>query len=245
MSFELGLPVKHVIVNQPFGVNYVNFYTLMGLKGHNGIDFHAVTGCPIYASHGGKITMSGIDGDGGCVIEILSSDKGAGIRTTYYHLELSMVKVGQEVKKGQQIATADNTGRYTTGDHLHFGAKLTFNGRVMDYDNGFRGAVNPALYFPKNWDKSNAYHRYGQKQNYWAEVWLKFAPATIRNQWADSGRWIQKKLRNLGLPMLSTEQANAIIYGSWDFETVINPAMRMDWAFLTKAEFLSGIRAFR
>ena len=53
MKFELYYPVSPVSVNQPFG-NVMAVYTAMGLKGHNGIDFMAYHGQPIYAAHDGK-----------------------------------------------------------------------------------------------------------------------------------------------------------------------------------------------
>lgn len=52
---KLRLPIEQVKVNQPFGVNFVNFYQKLGMKGHNGIDFSAKDETPVYASHDGVI----------------------------------------------------------------------------------------------------------------------------------------------------------------------------------------------
>lgn len=33
-TIKLRVPLRHVKVNQPFGVNFVNFYQGLGLAGH-------------------------------------------------------------------------------------------------------------------------------------------------------------------------------------------------------------------
>nr|NIV49138.1 peptidoglycan DD-metalloendopeptidase family protein [Gammaproteobacteria bacterium] len=46
-------------------------------------------------------------------------DHGYGVRTHYGHNRESMVKRGEEVERGQVIATLGNSGR-STGPHLHY-----------------------------------------------------------------------------------------------------------------------------
>jgi len=188
-----------------------------------------------------------MDEGGGISIELLSNEKGEGFKTIYYHLKEAKVFKGDKIKEGQVIGLADNTGKYTTGDHLHFALKITNNGQTVNSNNGYLGAIDPAPYFKigKNWDKSSAYHRYGRNRNWLAEYWLRFAPAKENNQWANSGRWIQRQLAKLGLKApLTGEQTNAIIYGGWDFEAVINPAMYEIWGWVTKNEYERGVRPF-
>ncbi|MCK4554528.1 M23 family metallopeptidase [Candidatus Parcubacteria bacterium] len=244
-NIKLDLPLKDIFITQPFGVNYLDFYKKMGMRGHNGIDFRAFRKCVCTAAHGGKVIFAGTDGGGGlCVIIWHPLHR---YKTIYYHLHSFSVKTGQTAQKGQVIGLTDNTGLYTTGDHLHFGLKLTDgNSNTINGNNGFRGAINPVPFFKRNWNKSNAYHRYGKKRNWLAEYWLRFTPIKIDNQWANSGRWIHRQLAKMGIkPPLSGEQVNAIIYGSWDFETVINPSMYMShWGWLTKSEYQQSIRAF-
>ncbi len=57
---KLALPVKDILVNQPFGVNYVDFYKGLGLEGHNGIDFKTKIGCSVLAAHDGEVTYAGM-----------------------------------------------------------------------------------------------------------------------------------------------------------------------------------------
>lgn len=244
-KIKLQLPVKDIFVTQGFGLNYLDFYKKMGMKGHNGTDFRARRGCPILAAHDGKVIYSARDGGGG--ISVILFNKKERYKTIYYHNLKNKVKVGQTIKAEDLMALANNTGKYTTGDHLHFGLKLTDkNGVTINKNNGYRGAINPEPYFKKNWDKSNAYHRYGRKRSWLAEYWLRFAPQNIDNQWANSGRWIHRQLAKIGLhTSLSGEQVNGIIYGGWSFDTIINPSMYVShWGWLKKDEFLNGKRAF-
>ncbi len=244
-KIKLKLPIKDIYITQPFGVNYLNFYQKLGMRGHNGIDFRARRGCPILASHDGKVIYSARDGGGGISVVLWNKEKR--YKTIYYHNLKNKVRVGQKIKAGKIIALADNTGKYTTGNHLHMGFKFTDeNGATINKKNGYNGAVDHACYFKRNWNKSNAYHRYGRERSWLAEYWLRFAPNKVNNQWANSGRWIHRQLSKMGVkPPLSGEQINALIYGGWDFGTVINPSMYVThWGWLTKTEFKNGDKPF-
>ena len=83
---------------------------------HEGVDFVADAGTPIYASAGGVVDYAGLDASYGNMVEI---DHGNDIVTRYAHASKVLVKVGQVVRRGQEIAEVGSTGR-STGNHLHF-----------------------------------------------------------------------------------------------------------------------------
>jgi murein DD-endopeptidase MepM/ murein hydrolase activator NlpD len=83
---------------------------------HEGVDFVANAGTPIYASAGGVVDYAGMDSSYGNMVEI---DHGNNIVTRYAHASKVLVKVGQVVRRGQEIAEVGSTGR-STGNHLHF-----------------------------------------------------------------------------------------------------------------------------
>lgn len=93
---------------------------------HNGVDIACDYGTPVRATADGTVTYSGWDGVYGRKVEI---DHGNGIVTFYGHNSKLIVKVGQEVKKGEVIAYSGNSGR-STGAHLHYGAIV--NGKNTD-----------------------------------------------------------------------------------------------------------------
>lgn len=83
---------------------------------HEGVDFVADAGTPIYASAGGVVDYAGLDAAYGNMVEI---DHGNDIVTRYAHASKLFVKVGQVVRRGEKIAEVGSTGR-STGNHLHF-----------------------------------------------------------------------------------------------------------------------------
>lgn len=228
---SLQLPLRDIAVNQPFGVNYLDFYIKMGLKGHNGVDFRTRDGCPCYSSHQGVVVWAGVDGDGGISVEIW--DQNNGFKTLYYHLKDVAVKLDDKIMPGQLIGRCDNTGKYTTGDHLHFGLKrVALLGDTLDKDNGYAGSIDPSFYFfksyigteisPKDYDKSRCYHRYYRSRTWNSYLGEKKMLATLLSK----GVWA------------STEKINALVYGGWDLPSVINPAMYEVWSQLKKDEFI-------
>jgi murein DD-endopeptidase MepM/ murein hydrolase activator NlpD len=83
---------------------------------HEGVDFVAEAGTPIYASAGGVVDYASNQPDYGNMVEI---DHGNDIVTRYAHCSKIFVKVGQVVMRGEKIAEVGSTGR-STGNHLHF-----------------------------------------------------------------------------------------------------------------------------
>ena len=87
---------------------------------HEGLDFMASMGSPIYAAATGIVKFASHTPDYGNLVKI---DHGAGLETRYAHASSLLVKVGERVKKGQLIGKVGSTGR-STGAHLHFEVRL-------------------------------------------------------------------------------------------------------------------------
>jgi hypothetical protein len=95
---------------------------------HNGVDFAAPVGAPVYATAAGVVTSAGPAGPCGNRIEISHPGN---IQSIYCHLSrfAAGVHVGLHVEQRQLIAYVGQTGR-VTGPHLHFGIRRA--GIVID-----------------------------------------------------------------------------------------------------------------
>lgn len=106
----------------PFAVpvkNSFRFTSGFGMRWgrmHNGTDFAAPHGTPIYSTADGVVTHAGWLSGYGRLVKIQHE---FGIETRYAHNSKLFVKVGQRVSRGQKIAAMGNTGR-STGTHLHY-----------------------------------------------------------------------------------------------------------------------------
>ncbi|KJF26410.1 peptidase M23 [Clostridium aceticum] len=83
---------------------------------HEGIDIGAPTGTSITAADAGRVSFAGSRGAYGNLVII---DHENGYQTYYAHASRILVKQGDRVFKGQEIAKVGSTGR-STGPHLHF-----------------------------------------------------------------------------------------------------------------------------
>lgn len=102
---------------------------------HKGIDIAAPTGTPIMAAASGVVITAGWNSGGyGNLVEIQHPD---GSVTLYAHNNRILVRQGQQVEQGQQIAEMGSTG-YSTGPHCHFEVHLPGH-----------GAVNPMAYLSR------------------------------------------------------------------------------------------------
>lgn len=90
-------------------------------KFHNGVDLPVPTGTRLNAMGNGVVTAVGFESGGGNYVRIKYDN---GYETFYCHLQKSTVKMGERVECGQQVAVSDNTGKYTTGAHLHMEVKV-------------------------------------------------------------------------------------------------------------------------
>lgn len=83
---------------------------------HYGADLGAEEGTPILAYAGGVVTFAGESRSYG---DYLTIDHGGGVTTLYAHCQKLLVREGQRVAAGEEIATVGQTG-IATGPHLHF-----------------------------------------------------------------------------------------------------------------------------
>lgn len=83
---------------------------------HEGLDFSAPSGTPIQAAADGQVRFAGWHAQYGNMIDL---DHGNGVTSRYAHASELLVKEGDTVKVGQDIALVGSTGR-STGPHLHF-----------------------------------------------------------------------------------------------------------------------------
>lgn len=165
MKLILRHPTNKVQINQGFGdktdPTMLSKYQAIGMKGHNGLDYQAPEGTPIYAAHDGEVTYAGLDGSNGNLIVILTNrdfdykDSTCFFKTYYGHLKTGSFKVtaGTKVKCGDLIALSGNTGM-SFGAHLHFGLKPVEQGEQpwiwynIAQQDGYNGAINPSDYLP-------------------------------------------------------------------------------------------------
>jgi murein DD-endopeptidase MepM/ murein hydrolase activator NlpD len=110
-------------------------------KFHNGMDFSAKSGTPIYATGDGVVkkadgTVSGF----GNHIEI---NHGYGFMTLYAHLSKYKVRAGQKVKRGDIIGYVGSTGR-SEAPHLHY--EVHKNGKVVNPLNYYYGSISAKEY---------------------------------------------------------------------------------------------------
>jgi murein DD-endopeptidase MepM/ murein hydrolase activator NlpD len=95
---------------------------------HNGVDFAADAGTPVFAACHGSVESVGDAGPSGNLVTIRHAD---GITTGYAHLSRFAPRLaeGQSVETRQLVGYVGSTGR-STGPHLHFSAKR--NGVFID-----------------------------------------------------------------------------------------------------------------
>ena len=114
-SNGVGFPLSVIHLVSPFGRRLDPFYG--NWANHQGVDYRAHYGTPVYAVANGKVTDAGYSGGWGNEIRIKHP---SGLTTQYAHLSSMSVRKGQTLKKGQIIGRVGSTGR-STGAHLHFG----------------------------------------------------------------------------------------------------------------------------
>ena len=116
VPMALAAPIHNARMTSPFGWRV--HPVLKVRKFHNGVDFAAPRGTPIYAAEDGTIDAIGWRGNYGRFLKIRHNDR---LATTYGHMSgfAKGLHKGSHVKKGQIIAYVGSSG-LSTGNHLYY-----------------------------------------------------------------------------------------------------------------------------
>jgi len=109
-------PVRNAHVTSLFGYRWG--------RHHDGVDFAARTGTPLYAMSTGTVVSAGWNGGLGQKVVIKFWD---GSVAWYGHMSRVDVHAGQKVSPGQVIGAVGNTGN-STGPHLHLEIQASASG---------------------------------------------------------------------------------------------------------------------
>src|SRR5690606_33322444 len=114
----LSSPVVGGRLSSPYGYRKHPIYGYWGM--HDGQDWAAGCGTPLYATAGGRIASSYYSTVyGNRLVLDHGLLAGVGVASIYNHATHYTVRVGQRVKRGQVIGYVGSTG-WSTGCHLHF-----------------------------------------------------------------------------------------------------------------------------
>ena len=155
-SEVLSWPLDYILITSVFGARWG--------RTHYGVDFRASVGTPIKSVYAGTVEGIG-DTDKDCYKASFGKwvfiRHPNGLASTYGHLSVISVKVGQKVKTGDIIGLSGNTG-YSTGPHLHLSVyasdgvnvetkpSVTCPGKIFTQPIAATDAhLDPLLYLPK------------------------------------------------------------------------------------------------
>jgi len=122
-------PVENPFITQDYGPTAFAQYAYR-TKFHNGVDFRAAIGTPVFAAFDGVVKWLDNNDRGtsrwskyqyGKYVLIEHDNN---LTTLYAHLSIFVVQKGQKVKKGELIGYSGNTG-YSYGPHVHFTVYLS------------------------------------------------------------------------------------------------------------------------
>lgn len=119
-----GGPMRKAFLRAPLNFAYISsnfnpkrFHPILKrVKAHNGIDYRAPTGTPVYAAGDGRVIRSDYNKYNGHHVFIQHSGS---IETRYLHFTKRAVSNGSRVRQGQVIGYVGATGM-STAPHLHY-----------------------------------------------------------------------------------------------------------------------------
>ena len=118
---NLGWPVRGVVTSR-FGYRSLR---VNGSNFHNAVDIDGVMGDMVRAAAPGIVTFSGVRGSYGNLVTVRAGN----VEYRYAHNSELLVRAGDRVSAGQEIARVGNTG-LSFGDHVHFEVRV--GGRPVD-----------------------------------------------------------------------------------------------------------------
>lgn len=138
-------------------VGYADMYKLSGLLGHNGQDWKAYHGEPVY--HAGNFLgwlKTEHDLSGGLGVDVISNEPLLlcpvcnilhNVKLRVWHGLKPIGHDGKQISMGDLIMLADNSGD-SSGDHVHYAPKwCDTKGMSLHTDNGYFGCFDPTPYF--------------------------------------------------------------------------------------------------
>ena len=105
-------------LSSPFGLK--RFFNKQPRRPHSGLDIAAPKGTPVVAPANATVIDVGNYFFNGNTVLL---DHGQGLISGYFHLNKTLVNIGDTVQQGQHIADIGETGR-VTGPHLHWNVYL-------------------------------------------------------------------------------------------------------------------------
>ncbi|HJR83291.1 MAG TPA: M23 family metallopeptidase [Sphingomicrobium sp.] len=107
---------------------------------HDGVDYGAAWGSPVFAAADGIVTGAGWSGGYGRQVRLAHP---GGVMTSYAHLSRIVATPGMRVQRGQLIGLVGSSG-FSTGAHLHFEVRRAGQ------------PVNPATFRPADVERISA-----------------------------------------------------------------------------------------
>jgi len=119
-----GRNMRKAFLRAPLNFSYISsgfnprrmHPVLKRIRPHNGIDYYAPRGTPVYSAGAGTVTRSAYSRTNGHHVFVKHANN---IETKYLHFTNRKVKKGQKVNQGQTIGYVGSTG-LATGPHLHY-----------------------------------------------------------------------------------------------------------------------------
>ena len=250
---NLESPLTEIILTQDFGKEFlwrdehgltIKFYEQFGLKGHNGLDFRIYENMSTYAVCNGIVTESGDNNGYGINLryeteELDCDGEVIKLEIIHGHLKSVLFAVDEKISRFQEISICNNTGKFTTGDHLHFGIRVWYkHGDNWNFEdkNGYAGWINPdELFFDRGWKNLPVINRYYKLGFYNAfnPSWRPWHAYLNEIKVAASlWRYLGKRPTNA--------QINACVYGAWRREEVANDAMFPMYSRITRSDYVAG-----